>query len=357
MTEKEHKRFRFILNVLYVAIILGLIFFFLKFVFFWISPFIIAFGVCFLIEPLIRFLCTKCKFKRALASGLVVTALLALLVALAWLLSGTILKEIRVVFRNLSDYLDVVRNFIETIPTKYGKFVSFMPDKYIDSALEFLKQYDYSSVLSGTFGKGLVSYAGSFLTSLPSMIVYIIVLLVSTYFTAASFPTIKTFILRQFSPKVREVVLDAKQYFFSTIVKYLKSYALLMLITFTELSVSFLIFGFKPAITLALIIAVVDILPVLGVGTVLIPWSVIELILGNPVRALILICIYLVIAILRQILEPKIIGDHVGLMPIVTLFCIYLGLQLFGVLGMFLLPITVIVLKNLQDSGKIKIWK
>ena len=73
--------------------------------------------------------------------------------------------------------------------------------------------------------------------------------------------------------------------------------------------------------------------------------------------ALILICMYIIITVVRQVLEPKVIGDHVGMMPILTLFCIWVGLKLFGFGGMFLIPITVVIFKNLQDSGKIKLWK
>ena len=213
------------------------------------------------------------------------------------------------------------------------------------------------SLLSGTFGSGVLKYAGSFVTSLPSALVFVIVTIVATYFMSTAFPIIKTFILKQCKPKTKDIILDIKFHFFNTVIKYLKSYFVLMMITFAELSVFFLIFGYKSAITLAFFISIVDILPILGVGTILIPWSIIELILGNPIQALIIIGIYLVITIVRQILEPKIIGDHVGLLPIVTLFCIYIGLQLFGVLGMFLLPITVIILKNLQDNNKVRIWK
>lgn len=357
LTDKESKRVKFIINVLFTATVLGLIYFFMKFVFFWIFPFVIAIGICFLIEPIIQWFVQKLKWKRGVASGLVVTILAVILLGITALISTTLISEMHSLLGNMSEYIDHVITFIEDIPNKYSHIFAKVPEKNLTNALEFLKNYDYSNLLSGSIGTGVVKYAGGFLTSIPSMIVYIIVTIASTYFSAASFPAIKRFIINQFTPKTREVIIEAKHQFFNTIVKYLKSYFVLLMITFAELSVAFLIFGIQPAVTLAFVISLVDILPVLGVGTVLIPWSAIELLLGNPLRALTLICIYLIVTIIRQILEPKVIGDHVGMLPILTLFCIYVGLQLFGILGMFLLPITVIVIKNLHDDGKIKIWK
>jgi predicted PurR-regulated permease PerM len=172
-----------------------------------------------------------------------------------------------------------------------------------------------------------------------------------------SFPVVKRFILAQFRPEQQGLIIEIKNSLFSTIGKYLRSYSVLMLITFVELLVFFLIFSIKPALTLAFLIAIVDILPVLGVGTVLIPWAAFYLLSGSPWQALIIACIYIVITVVRQILEPKVIGDHVGMLPILTLFCIWVGLKLFGFGGVFLIPIMVVVLKNLHDSGMIHIWK
>ena len=357
ITEKYNKKSKFIINTLYIVAVLGIAYVILKFVFFWILPFLIAFAVSLLLDPMVKILPDKLKWKRSIASTIVVTLFLALFIALAGLLSTTLFKEIKDILGNLDNYLDQVTAFIQNIPTKYGHLFNGKFSHILEDLTEFIKNYDYANLLSGSLGSGILKYAGNFITSLPSALVFFIVTVVASYFTSVSLPTIKEFILRQFSQKTKEIIISIKFYFINTIVKYLKSYFVLMMITFAELSVAFLIFDFQPAITLAFIIAIVDIFPILGIGTVLIPWSIIEFILGNPIKTLIIICIYLVVTVVRQILEPKVIGDHVGLLPIVTLFCIYIGLQLFGVIGMFLVPITVIVIKNLQDGGKIKIWK
>ena len=143
----------------------------------------------------------------------------------------------------------------------------------------------------------------------------------------------------------------------NTLFRLLKAYALLMFITFVELSVGLLILRVKGAVWLAALIAIVDILPVLGTGTVLIPWTLFELISGNFGMALGLLILYVFITVLRNILEPRLVSYQIGLNPLVTLFFMYLGLQIAGVAGMMLFPVVVMILVQLQESGHVHIWK
>ena len=132
---------------------------------------------------------------------------------------------------------------------------------------------------------------------------------------------------------------------------------ILMFITFIELSVLFMAVGIDRAVLIAVITSLVDALPVLGVGTVLIPWAVFELLMGNGRLALYLIIIYCAVVIIRSILEPKIVGVHIGLPPVVTLIAAYVGYASVGVAGMILFPIIIILVKEFNDLGYINILK
>ncbi len=357
LADKDKRKLSFIIKLVYLIAIIGLIYFFLKYAFTWTLPFIIAFAISIISDPIIKIFTEKLHWKRSVASTFVVALMLIATAFLIILLSTTLFAEVKGIISNIDLYLDKIVTYIQEIPNKYGHLFNGKLSGLISECINFIKNYDYSNLLSGSLGSGALKYAGSLISSLPSTLVFIIVTVVATFFMSASLPEIKRFILHQFSDSKRELILDIKYYFINIVVKYLKSYFILWIITFAELSVAFLIFGFNSPVTLAFVISLVDILPILGVGTILIPWFVIELILGNPIKALIIIGIYLVITIIRQTLEPKIIGDHVGLLPIATLFCIYIGLQLFGILGMFMLPISVTIIKNLQENKKIRIWK
>ena len=125
-------------------------------------------------------------------------------------------------------------------------------------------------------------------------------------------------------------------------------------LTFVELFIGFLIWGVKKPLLIAFVIALVDILPILGLGIILVPWIIISLFQKNFFLAIGLGVLYLIITILRNVIEPKIVGKQIGLSPLVSLIAVYVGFRAFGVLGMFVLPIILIVIRDLIKSGTIK---
>ena len=151
--------------------------------------------------------------------------------------------------------------------------------------------------------------------------------------------------------------MKSKRLFTENILKMLRGYLIIMCITFCELAVGLAVIRVKYAVAIALVIAVFDILPVLGTGGIMIPWVIIECIAGNWIRALSLFIVYAIITVIRNVIEPKIIGRQVGIPAIVTLLSMYLGLQIFGVLGMFAFPILIIIIMKLQENNLVHIWK
>jgi predicted PurR-regulated permease PerM len=127
--------------------------------------------------------------------------------------------------------------------------------------------------------------------------------------------------------------------------------------TFTELSIGLSVLQIENSVGIAAIIAVADILPVIGTGSVLIPWSIVALFMQNYFLAAGLIILYIVVLAVRNFTEPKIVGDQLGLNPIVTLISIYLGYRIMGFGGMIVLPVATNILVGLHKSGKIKLWK
>ena len=130
-----------------------------------------------------------------------------------------------------------------------------------------------------------------------------------------------------------------------------------MSITFIELSIGLSILKVENSIIIAFLIAIFDILPVLGTGGIMIPWTIITAIQGNIPMAIALLVVYLVITIIRNIIEPKIVGSQIGLHPVVTLVSMFVGAQMFGVIGLFGFPITLSLLRHLNDTGVIKLFK
>lgn len=357
LSKRDYKKLHYLIQVAFVAVFLFLAYLAVRYVFGAIAPFIIAFIAASLVEPIVRFFVSKCRLPRAVASTIGIILLLIAFLAIASFISVYIWKEGKDLVFRLPSYISSIAEHIKHLMQNDTGIFSHLSDESIAKVMDYIANYDYSTLFTGSIGGFVLGYAGNVVVQIPNILVFCIVSIVSSFFMSISFPKVKNFILIQFKPQQQNLILDVKKTLFSTIGKYLRSYSILMFTTFAELLIFFLIFGFQPALPLAFLIAIVDILPVLGVGTILIPWSLVSLLSGAPWRALILICMYIVVTIVRQVLEPKVIGDHVGMMPILTLFCIWVGLKLFGFGGMFLIPITVVIFKNLQESGKIKLWK
>ncbi|MBR6609197.1 MAG: AI-2E family transporter, partial [Oscillospiraceae bacterium] len=141
------------------------------------------------------------------------------------------------------------------------------------------------------------------------------------------------------------------------LVQYIKSYSLILFITFAEIAAGLWLLGVKRAVLIAMLIAVFDILPAVGTGGIIIPWGIISIALGDVFMGIGLLALYLIVTVVRNTLEPKIVGEQVGLHPVATLMAMFLGSKIMGIIGLFGFPIALVILTKLNDSGKIKLFK
>ena len=208
-----------------------------------------------------------------------------------------------------------------------------------------------------SLSRSLVGYAQRLALGTPKFFISLIFCIVSTVFLSMDYPNITYFFLGQFPEKSQQTILEAKNYLLKTIGGMLKSYGLIMFITFCELNIGLRIIGIEDATVLSLIIAIFDILPALGTGGIMIPWVVIELVQGNVMLGVKLLLLYAVITVVRNILEPKIVGESIGLHPVLLLISIYVGGTILGPMGIVIMPFTLIVIKKLNDAGHIHVFR
>jgi predicted PurR-regulated permease PerM len=161
----------------------------------------------------------------------------------------------------------------------------------------------------------------------------------STIFVVSDYERIVGFYRDKTPQSIRKVLDNIRYYLTNTLFVVIRSYALIMLLTFTELSVLFSVFGIANPVLKAAVIAVFDIMPILGTGGIMIPWAIIALVLGNVPMALELFLIYAIVTVVRNYVEPKIVGTQLGLHPVVTLIAMFVGLRIFGFWGLFGLPV------------------
>lgn len=217
----------------------------------------------------------------------------------------------------------------------------------LDAVKEILTKIIASA---GDFINSILSWATKWATglisSIPNFIWSTVMCLIATAFLAVDYAKINAVVKSLIPCEYRDKIMELLSSALSTIPKFLRGYAIVLCITFVEVFVWLLVLKVNNALPIAVFIALLDIMPILGTGTVVIPWSVYSLLSGNVPLGLALMLMYISITVIRQYIEPKIIGHEIGVYPIVTLLSMFIGQQLFGLGGLLGLPVIAAVSIN-----------
>ena len=350
---------RFLIRIGFWAVVILLVILCLKYVLPFLLPFVVAFLIAALLNRPIMFLAEKLNGKRVVPAILMT---LLFYVAAAALFSLLGLRVFMFVWETVRALPQLYRNTLEpALETMFSSLEVYLDE--LDPAVVTTLMDNMNSALGslGSFVTNasvrIISYISGIAAAVPGSFLNVIITIIVTFFLAIDYPKVTGFILRQLPEKADFYIGEVRDYVGGTLLKCLASYALILCITFLEISVGLTVLRVPNAILIALCIAVFDILPVLGTGGIMIPWGIISLIMGKWVLGLGLLALYLIITVIRNIIEPKIVGHQVGLHPVVTLLSMLAGLQLFGIIGLFGFPITLSLLKNLNDRGVIHILK
>lgn len=200
-----------------------------------------------------------------------------------------------------------------------------------------------------TLSAKLTSAAGGILMKLPHFFFVFVIFLMAAFYLCADFERVSRYLSSLLPMGAVRKLGKVKKLIFTTTLRYLRAYFILLVITFGELLVAFLLLGVDYALTLALLIALLDALPAIGVGTVLIPWALVSILLGNWKRAIALLAIYAVVTVVRQVAEPHVIGTQLGLHPLASLTAVYAGYKLAGIWGLLFAPVAAILFKGALD--------
>ena len=377
MNTKVEKRRETIINVIYIAMILALIYLFFKYCFAVAAPFLISFFFAVLLQKPLRKLDKKTNNKvHTLWSILLVIFGVLILLGPVVTILVLIGKQIANFINYLTTQLSDLPAFLATLEREVLNMIDFLPDSVYNSASSavndffsnLIKDFDISSLgidaktISNSVSSGITSFY-NVVKNVPSAIISVVIGIIALIFFTKDYDRIVRFIRLQLPDNKKNILSEIKQIFSKTILKMFRAYGLIMLITFGELMIGFSILKAiglldnNYIVMIAVAIAIFDILPVAGSGGILIPWSLINLVLGNFGLALGIIIIYIAISVIRQYLEPKIVGSTLGVHPIITLAGLYFGLKLFGFMGMFIVPLTVMTVKAFNDAGRIHLYK
>ncbi len=313
---------------------------------YYVIPFLIALILASLIEPLIKVFVKRLKMSRKVAAIICLLLVFLVLGTLFVFLIFTLVNQLVSLAKMLPHYYEQFEENLESLIATGNDFYNWLPVQITDNLGAVVSKISNSLVdLFNSILKGAVATA----VSIPEAIVFTVVTILATFFIAGDRDKIMDFINRQLPGEWLEKADALRHDLFSALLGYLRAQLIIISITMTQLFLGFTIIGIRYSLLMAFLTGIIDALPILGTGTVLIPWGLYEmLIAGNLPLGISLLVIYVIVVIVRQLMEPKIVGGQIGIYPLFTLMGMYIGLKVFGFFGLLLGPVIVLILKNVM---------
>lgn len=373
------KRRSMLINFTFYALLIAAYYFFMKYAFWLVAPFIAAFLIAMFLQKPVRAVSKKTKIKKNIVAAVAVLLIVALLLSLIVLVGYRIFVEFRGLGQYLMSKLNDLPNLIQSTEAWLISHLKFLPDSIESTAVSAINDFADRLLLlvveqKNTFGEAqssgldisvLATPLGGLLSTakqIPAFLTALLISVIACFFLTCDYDNFTKMIKSSVSEQHEASLVRTKRLFGDILGKMVKSYATIILITFCEVAIGLNVLKLIGVydggyiIAVSIVTALVDIFPVLGTGTVMIPWAIISFFSGNYGLGIGLLVLYALITVIRQILEPKLVSMNVGMHPVITLMGMYLGVQLFGVIGIFTLPITFFLLKALNDEGIIHLW-
>lgn len=335
--EGVKKYLRIILNIIIPLTGLYLVCVWGPRVFGFFIPFVIGWMIALIANPLVRFLEKRLKIVRKHGSMLIIAGVLALIISLLYFVLGKAYVEIREFIGDLPALYDSAAAEIRGAVQNGNRMFEFLPDEFRTAVMQFTENIGtYVGDLVSKAAAPTVEIAGNVAKGIPNVLVNTVITILSSYLFIAEQDKILAW-MRRYAPKF---VLRYAEYLKKDARGVIGGYFLaqfrIMFVVAGILAVGFLFLKVKYGLLLAVLISMLDFLPVFGTGTALFPWAAVKLFTGEYTYAAGLLILYVVTQVSRQLIQPKIVGDSMGLPPLLTLFLLYLGFKVKGIAGMIL---------------------
>lgn len=317
-----------------------------------VTPIFLALIIFLIIEPFARFL-NRRGIKKSIASA--ISVLLFTLIIVGSLVGMGILFYLQMdkISENMPRYMEMLQhNLVDQTATLQAKYDA-LPDDITDRVNEYASKL---SQYGGTFATWMIGLLIGWLGSFSTFLVNFAIALILAYFLSVEIDTWRKLANNKTPKTFKSAYRFLKDNVLIGIGGYLKAQMKLISITFAIIFIGLLVIGADKAFSIAILSAILDLLPLLGVPVVFFPWIIYSFIVGNTTLAIQLIVIYAIAAVVRQLAEPKITGDTLGVSAFTMLSFMILSLSLFGVAGLILAPILIILVKALYEQGYFKRW-
>lgn len=351
--EKKEKYKDFLVKFGYWAAILLIAVLFIKFLLKPLAPFLVALAVVMIVQPIVRKFDEKFKINKKFSS--VVLVILCYLIV-----AGLLILIIAGIVSVVVDWAQMIPDFfVESIQPSIVNGTEKILERLnrIDPEIGLTIEQTIPDIMSSAsssvmnLSMNILSWASGIGSKIPGFLLATVICIISTVFLAIDYNHICSKILSMLPSKARDIVVTAKRALGVIIGKYFKSYAIILIMTFAEIAIGLFIIGVDDAASIAALIAVFDILPIVGSGMILAPWAIIAFIQRRIGMGIGIAALWAIVIVVREIAEPKIVGKQVGLHPLATLMCLWIGLKLGGGFGMFALPISLLIIMDLKAEG------
>lgn len=313
-----------------------------------LMPFILAVVLALIIEPVVNMFEKHCHLKRAWAVFFSLLMVIGGFVSILLMVATVIIREMSSLYKMALSHSDEIISQVMTSLSNFRLSYLNLPTQVqtaiqdnLQNGLEILQQMMNNSI------NGLMQ---AFI-KMPGILVYIGIATVAAFLIIKDRALIRTFVFDILPSSNRSKTINVISELVKALTGFIKAYSILITITGVITLVSLRILGVEYAFLLGILVGIMDILPILGPGTIMVPWIIWEFITGHTGMGVSLVVVYTTITVVRQFLEPQIVGDSIGLHPLATLLSLYVGLQLGGITGMILGPVMVVILIASYRAG------
>lgn len=359
MDGKYEGRVRFLINVAFAGMVVLLVFVVLRFFLPAMLPFTVGLLISFLLKPITAVLTRNTAFRRRSAALLVLGAFYLVVTGLILTVLAVIFTQLGALLHRLPEiYTEQLEPMLFALNRTMYDLLNGM-DTAAASRLGAFSELVMSTLQTAVqelsaLAIGLITGA---LRGLPMFVTTLLFTIISSVLISADYNVVTGFIVRQLSPKYKLLLLESKDFMMGSLFRLVRAYVMILAITMTELSIGLWILGVDYFFAIAVVIALLDILPLIGTAGVLIPWGLFQLARGDLWLGVGLLVLLAVVTLVRNLIEPKIVGAQIGLHPIITIAAMYFGLRLFGFLGLIMAPLGALMIKYLNDNNRIHLYK
>ncbi len=317
-----------------------------------LMPFVVGWVISAIASPLVNWLERRLKIVKKLGSALIVILVLALIVLLLYFAISRLAGEIGDLTKNFPEMYAQLESGLRQIGDTLSGVFAKLPKGVQNGWNTIVENLDsYMGEVVSRVSEPTVTAAGNFAKRLPSYLIAFIVAVMSAYFFTVEREEVIRW-MKKVSPesvtKRMSLVMDNLRY---AVGGYFKAQFKIMAVVFAILLVGLAILGVHYFVLVAFLIAFLDFLPFFGTGTAMIPWAVYKFFMGDYKVTVALVILYVVTQLVRQLLQPKMVGDSIGLNPLATLLLLYIGYRLDGVIGMILAVPVGMILINMCQAG------